>query len=94
MGSRRGGSALGVALAVALIGLGLLLWVPRAGDTANANTDLGTALLGGAVVAFAVLLLQQRLDARAQEIEGRRQVREDASAPGSRPRRSAPCATT
>jgi uncharacterized protein YjbI with pentapeptide repeats len=69
---------IGFALAALLIGGGLALWAPKAGGQANANTDLGTALIGGAVVAFAVLILQQRLDARAQAIEARRLKHEDA----------------
>jgi hypothetical protein len=50
---------------VAVIGATLLL-VPG-GRESTLNTDLGVALIGGAIVAVAVLYLQERLSSAAEK---------------------------
>jgi uncharacterized protein YjbI with pentapeptide repeats len=47
----------GVALLAVLIAPGLFLWLPRRSD-AGSRADLGASLLGGAVVAFSVLVVE------------------------------------
>lgn len=57
--------AMGAGLFV--VGLGVWCWsVAITKDLSARLSDVGSALLTGAVVAFAVLLLQQRLDAQAE----------------------------
>lgn len=75
--SARVGAAFGFALVVVLVGAGFVLWVPQAGGTPTADTDLGTALMGGGIVAFAVLFVQQRFATEAETIELARQQRDD-----------------
>jgi uncharacterized protein YjbI with pentapeptide repeats len=70
---RRGPWIAAVVVGALLVVAGVWLWLSRKGDSANANTDLGSALLGSAVVAFAVLFLQWRF-----ELDGR--ARDDAAA--------------
>lgn len=69
-------AALGAGLGLVI--LGLALWLP-AGGRPDRNSDLGSALLGGAVVGFAVLSLQWRFDLRARrrdEASARAQLRQ------------------
>jgi hypothetical protein len=56
-------------LLLGLVVVGLALWLPGGDDAGTKDTDLGTALLGGAVVAFAVLIVQHRLDADQRGID-------------------------
>jgi uncharacterized protein YjbI with pentapeptide repeats len=66
-----------LAFGIALIAVGLLLWLPHAGDSSDANSDLGAALLGAAIVPFALFVLDKRFesiaaDRAADEAERRR----------------------
>jgi Pentapeptide repeats (8 copies) len=63
LGRPAGTTLLGILVLLALVAGGLALWFPGGDDPGTMDTDLGTALLGGAVVACAVLFLQRRLDA-------------------------------
>lgn len=51
-----------IALGALLVGAGLGLWLPESFEGASTpRTDLGAALIGGAIVAFAVLLAEHML---------------------------------
>jgi hypothetical protein len=52
-----------IALGALLIGAGLGLWLPESLESASKpRTDLGAALIGGAIVAFALLLAEHMLN--------------------------------
>ena len=62
--------AWGLVLAVTIVP-GIYLWWPARGDQGG-RSDLGAALLTGAVVSFAVFALQLVFDARLRQLEDRR----------------------
>lgn len=51
-----------VVVGVLVIGIGLLLWAQHDQDKPSAYSDLGSAVVGAAVVAFAILFLERRFD--------------------------------
>jgi hypothetical protein len=59
----RTGFVIGLPLVVILVGL--LLWWPP-GSEPNPNSDLGTSIVGGGIVAFVVLYLDQVLSRRQE----------------------------
>jgi hypothetical protein len=65
--SGRGSWIVALAVAFTLAAIGLILWGPLAGDAGNADSDLGSALLGGVIAGFAVLFLQWRFEIEARE---------------------------
>jgi hypothetical protein len=71
-GRPTGTTVLGVLVLLGLVAGGLLFWFPGGNTPGTMDTDLGTALLGGAVVAGAVLFLQRRLDAEWRELDDAR----------------------
>ena len=89
-------AAIGVGGALLLVGL--ILWAPRAGGKlGDADSDLGAALLGGAVIAFAVLFLQWRFEIRAQELQddaAQAQHERDTAAASAQRRRDEEAADT
>jgi hypothetical protein len=64
-------------LLLALVVAGLALWLPGGDGAGTKDTDLGTALLGGAVVAGAVLFLQRRLDAEWRRLDADRAAEDE-----------------
>jgi uncharacterized protein YjbI with pentapeptide repeats len=77
-----------VVIAALLIGGGLALWAQHSGDRPNADSDLGSALVGAAVVAFAIFVLERRFgtiaaqEARRQAMERRREAERQAEERG------------
>jgi hypothetical protein len=65
-GHGRGPFVAALLVGVALVAAGLVLWLP-AGRKPDVDSDLGSALLGGVTVAFAVLFLQWRFELSARE---------------------------
>lgn len=61
----------GVAFLVLLVVSGTHLWWPLRGEQSSRG-DVGTALMTGGVVAFAILLLQLSTDMRLRDVEERR----------------------
>jgi Pentapeptide repeats (8 copies) len=56
-----------------LVFIGLWQWLPSRGDRAS-QSELGAAILGGAVIGFAVLVLQLGMEQRTEILEGQRQA--------------------
>ena len=77
IGPPAGTTVLGVLVLLALVAGGLVLWFPGGKDPGTMDTDLGTALLGGAVVAGAVLFLQRRLDAEWRRLDAARAAEDE-----------------
>jgi hypothetical protein len=63
----RGVSAASAAIAVAVIAVGLLLWLPS-GENKGSRGELGAAVLGGAVVAFALLFFEGQRETAADRL--------------------------
>jgi uncharacterized protein YjbI with pentapeptide repeats len=66
---------IGVALIIFAVAVvpGMFLWWPSRGERVS-QSDLGVALVAGAIVAFAVLGLQALVEQRAQELATEREV--------------------
>jgi len=65
-----GASAASAAIAVAVIAVGLLLWLPS-GENKGSRSELGAAVLGGAVVAFALLFFEGQRQQAADRLAAR-----------------------
>lgn len=72
-----------LALVVVQVGIGLWLWLP-AGDPPNRESDLGGAIIGGAVVALAVLLLDWAATRRSESDQLRLTLNLDRETEGIR----------
>ena len=71
----------GLALAIMLLSVvpGLYFWWPSRGEPAS-RSDLGVALMTGALIALGVLALQVVLDSRLQKVEDDRQAAQEEQA--------------
>lgn len=69
-----------IALTIGLVFLiiGVALWLPPRREASRAS-DLGAAIVGGALVAGAVLMFQTMIDRKADERDAAAQKREEAS---------------
>jgi uncharacterized protein YjbI with pentapeptide repeats len=67
-----------IAISLTAVGFGLWIWaLVITNDTAGRLSELGSALLSGAVVAFAVFFLEREFDARAERQNREFQERAD-----------------
>jgi uncharacterized protein YjbI with pentapeptide repeats len=71
--------ALALFLSAALVAIGIGLWLDRPDAMGNANSDLGAALLGAAVVPVAIFLLEYRFASLAAARDALEAKRRDDS---------------
>ena len=77
--SVRGTLALALLVSAGLVVIGFVLWLSRPNDMGNAKSDLGAALLGAAVVPFAIFLLEHRFNSISERREALEAERREAS---------------
>lgn len=79
-GAARATLIVAVLVSVGLVALGLILWSPHSGGASDADSDLGAALIGAAVVPFALFLLEHRFNSIAEKRETLEAARRHAAA--------------